>query len=57
MCSPCDLLYLRFVIIFNIMFSFLFQPIPDSLSTLSEFMTRMEQALAQNGDDQNGIIS
>ncbi|KAF2324752.1 hypothetical protein GH714_016635 [Hevea brasiliensis] len=28
-------------------------PIPDSLSTLSEFMTRMEQALAQNGYQPN----
>ncbi|KAF2310173.1 hypothetical protein GH714_007045 [Hevea brasiliensis] len=27
----------------------LHSPIPDSLSTLSEFMTHMEQALAQNG--------
>lgn len=28
-------------------------PIPDSLSTLSEFMSRMEQALAQNGYQPN----
>lgn len=28
-------------------------PIPDSLSTLSEFMMRMEQALAQNGYQSN----
>lgn len=27
-----------------------FQPIPDSLSTLTEFMNRMEQTLSQSGD-------
>ncbi|XP_037493539.1 ubiquitin-like domain-containing protein CIP73 isoform X2 [Jatropha curcas] len=31
----------------------LHSPIPDSLSTLSEFMRRMEQALAQNGYQPN----
>lgn len=40
--------------ILSTMFNFLFpsfQPIPNSLNTLYEFMSRMEQTLTQNGDD------
>lgn len=41
--------------IYLLLFSPSFQPIPDSLNTLSEFMNRMEQTLSQNGDSKTFI--
>lgn len=44
--------FLLVICLYYLLISFLywFQPIPDSLNTLTEFMSHMERTLSQNGD-------